>query len=271
MALDHGRLRPDPGARPGPDARRRDAGEIRANLDVAAAYLGESAVHEEAVSASAPMLELDEPRGPLRRRAGRSRPVARGRRGRDRRPDRAERRRQVDDAARDHGRSCRPRRATSGSPARRSAAARPRTIARSGVALVPEGRRIFAELTVEENLRLGLAGSPQQRRRRATTSPRSTSCSRSCRSFARRQAGALSGGQQQQLAIAPGARRRRRTCCCSTSPRSGSSPTVVDIVFEALRAIRERGVTVLLVEQRAQRTVALADRTLRDRERRAAA
>ena len=50
-------------------------------------------------------------------------------------------------------------------------------------------------------------------------------------------------------------------CCCSTSRPSGLSPTVVDIVFEALRAIRDRGLTVLLVEQRAQRTVALADRT----------
>ena len=49
MALDHGRLRPDPGARPRGDARRGGSpGEIRANLDVAAAYLGESAVHEEA-------------------------------------------------------------------------------------------------------------------------------------------------------------------------------------------------------------------------------
>ena len=44
-------------------------------------------------------------------------------------------------------------------------------------------------------------------------------------------------------------------------PSLGLSPTVVDIVFEALRAIRDRGLTVLLVEQRAQRTVALADRT----------
>jgi branched-chain amino acid transport system ATP-binding protein len=45
-------------------------------------------------------------------------------------------------------------------------------------------------------------------------------------------------------------------------PSLGLAPTVVDIVFEALRAIRERGVTMLLVEQRAQRTVAFADRTL---------
>ena len=44
-------------------------------------------------------------------------------------------------------------------------------------------------------------------------------------------------------------------------PSLGLSPTVVDVVFEALRAIRERGITVLLVEQRAQRTVALADRS----------
>ncbi len=52
-------------------------------------------------------------------------------------------------------------------------------------------------------------------------------------------------------------------------PSLGLAPQLVDTVFEALAEIRERGVTILLVEQRAQRTVAFADRTLRARERRA--
>ena len=141
--------------------------------------------------------------------AGRARAQPRGRPRRARRPDRAERRRQVDDAARDHGRRSRPPRATCGSPAGRSAAARRRRSRAPAIALVPEGRRIFGELTVEENLRLGLAA-----RRDATASDAArrgvTSSSRCSPSSATRQAGALSGGQQQQLAIGARARRRPR-------------------------------------------------------------
>src|SRR5438132_2444216 len=78
---------------------------------------------------------------------------------------------------------------------------RPEEVARSGIALVPEGRRIFAELTVEENLRLGLAG----RRARGDTGALLASVYKLfpvVEQFRKRQAGALSGGQQQQLAIA---------------------------------------------------------------------
>jgi branched-chain amino acid transport system ATP-binding protein len=135
----------------------------------------------------------------------------------------------------------------------------PEVIARSGIALVPEGRRIFGELTVEENLRLGLSG----RRERDGGDEDIESVYALfpiVREFRRRQAGALSGGQQQQLAIGRALVARPRLVLLD-EPSLGLAPRIVDVVFEALAEIRSRGITVLLVEQRAQRTVAFCDRT----------
>lgn len=134
----------------------------------------------------------------------------------------------------------------------------PETIARSGVALVPEGRRVFASFSVEENLRVGLAA---RRDGDAGEALREVyELFPVLEEFRRRPAGALSGGQQQQLAIARALVAGPRLLLLD-EPSLGLAPAVVDSVFGALAAIRERGVTVLLVEQRAQRTVAFADRT----------
>jgi len=135
----------------------------------------------------------------------------------------------------------------------------PERVARSGVALVPEGRRIFAGLTVEENLRLGLAG--RRSREGAEEDIQAVyDLFPIVSEFRRRPAGALSGGQQQQLAIGR-ALVARPDLLLLDEPSLGLAPKIVDIVFEALAEIRRRGLTVLLVEQRAQRTVAFADRT----------
>jgi len=133
----------------------------------------------------------------------------------------------------------------------------PEAIARSGIGLVPEGRRLFAELTVEENLRLGLAARPRGADHDVADV---LDLFPVVDEFRARPAGALSGGQQQQLAIAR-ALVARPSILLLDEPSLGLAPQVVDLVFSTLRTIAERGIGVLLVEQRAQRTVALAART----------
>jgi branched-chain amino acid transport system ATP-binding protein len=132
-------------------------------------------------------------------------------------------------------------------------------IARAGVALVPEGRHVFAELTVAENLRLGAMAAKRDADHLETDLdvgdlfPILTE-------FRGRQAGALSGGQQQQLAIARALLSRPRILLLD-EPSLGLAPSVVEDLWSSLRLIRERGVTIFLVEQRAKITIELADRT----------
>jgi branched-chain amino acid transport system ATP-binding protein len=135
----------------------------------------------------------------------------------------------------------------------------PEDVARRGVALVPEGRRIFAELTVAENLRLGLAG---RRARNGVDADleRVYELFPVVEEARHRQAGTLSGGQQQQLAIARALVADPQVLLLD-EPSLGLAPQIVDLVFAVLEEIRDRGIAILLVEQRAQRTVALADRS----------
>ena len=136
---------------------------------------------------------------------------------------------------------------------------RPERIVRDGVALVPEGRHVFTHLTVAENLRLGLVGR-RSREGLADDLDWVNGLFPVVHEFARRPAGELSGGQQQQLVIAR-ALLAKPDVLLLDEPSLGLAPTLVQTVFDALARIREHGVTVLLVEQRAQATVAFADRT----------
>jgi branched-chain amino acid transport system ATP-binding protein len=136
---------------------------------------------------------------------------------------------------------------------------RPEDIARSGVALVPEGRHIFGSLTVDENLRLGLAG----RRTRdgvADDLDWVRGLFPVVADFSGRSAGSLSGGQQQQLAIAR-ALVARPDVLLLDEPSLGLAPKIVETLFETLAQIRDHGMTILLVEQRGVMTIEFADRT----------
>jgi branched-chain amino acid transport system ATP-binding protein len=132
-------------------------------------------------------------------------------------------------------------------------------IVRSGVALVPEGRQIFPELTVEENLRLGLVGrrmrdgAEEDLARVAALFPVVTS-------DRHRPAGVLSGGQQQQLAIAR-ALVARPDLLLLDEPSLGLAPMVVREFFRIVRQLNEEeGLTVLVVEQDARIALASSSR-----------
>ncbi len=134
----------------------------------------------------------------------------------------------------------------------------PHQIVQMGVAQCPEGRHIFGRLTVQENLRLGavtLGDKAEIDRKREEVYqlfPR-------LKERATQIAGTLSGGEQQMLAIG-------RSLMCSPrlmlldEPSLGLAPLLVEQIFETIKNLRQRGRTILLVEQNARQALAIADR-----------
>lgn len=133
----------------------------------------------------------------------------------------------------------------------------PHEIALMGVTHVPEGRRVFPTLTVEENLNLGAYGRPKAEVARAKD--RVFALFPVLRERRRQLAGTLSGGEQQMLALGRGLMRSPRVMLLD-EPSLGLAPILVEEVFKTIRDInREQGVTILLVEQNARKALNLVE------------
>ena len=131
-------------------------------------------------------------------------------------------------------------------------------IVRRGVALVPEGRRIFGSLTVRENLRLAVNGRPSSDGWAADLEDALGRLPK-LRPLLDTPGGKLSGGEQQMLAIARALLCRPRLLMLD-EPSLGLAPLVVDTVFDVVEDLRREGTTILLVEQNVRRTLKLVDR-----------
>jgi branched-chain amino acid transport system ATP-binding protein len=136
----------------------------------------------------------------------------------------------------------------------------PDKIVKLGISHVPEGRKIFPQLTVYENLIAGTFGRPGMSKDRVqelmeqsfTLFPR-------LKERTKQAGGSLSGGEQQMLAIARGLM-MDPSLIMLDEPSLGLAPIIVEEIFELILRIRETGTTVLLIEQNASMALSIADR-----------
>ncbi len=138
--------------------------------------------------------------------------------------------------------------------------ATPQEIVRAGCSLVPEGRQVFAPLSVEENLVLGAHVRRRQEGKKALAEIEHVyELFPVLRERRKQLAGTLSGGEQQMLAVGRALMARPRLVMLD-EPSTGLAPLVVRTIFAIISRLREEGNTVLLVEQNARAALHIADR-----------
>jgi len=130
-------------------------------------------------------------------------------------------------------------------------------IVSKGLVLVPEGRRIFPNLTVEENLMLG-AYSRSDKAGIAADEEKVFALFPRLKERVRQKGGTLSGGEQQMLAVARALMTKPKLLMMD-EPSLGLAPLVVKMIFDIIRAINKEGTTVLLIEQNAKAALEIAD------------
>jgi branched-chain amino acid transport system ATP-binding protein len=134
----------------------------------------------------------------------------------------------------------------------------PSAIVRAGIGHAPEGRRVFARMTVRENLELG-AYTRRSRAEIASDLERVLTVFPRLRERFEQKAGTMSGGEQQMLAMARALMSRPRLLLLD-EPSLGLSPLLVQTIFGVIREINARGTTILLIEQNASQALAVANR-----------
>lgn len=133
-------------------------------------------------------------------------------------------------------------------------------IVEMGVASIPEGRRIFPEMTVRENLLLGAYVRRQNERNTLEQDmERAIDLFPALGQRMHQLAGTMSGGEQQMLAMARACMRQPRLLCID-EPSMGLSPRYVDIIYDVIGTLKSSGVTILMVEQSANKALEVADR-----------
>jgi branched-chain amino acid transport system ATP-binding protein len=129
----------------------------------------------------------------------------------------------------------------------------------AGIALVPEGRRVFPALSVRENLEMGGFKYRRNRRKVDALIERAMESFPRLRERASQPAGTLSGGEQQMLALSRALMSEPRLLCMD-EPSLGLAPIIVQDIFRSIRAVNAAGTSILLVEQNARYALETASR-----------
>ncbi len=134
----------------------------------------------------------------------------------------------------------------------------PHAIVELGISHIPEGRKLFTDMSVRENLEMGAYGKQAWQARHETIEEIFQLFPR-LKERAGQLARTLSGGEQQMVAMGRGLMAKPKLCIID-EPSNGLAPLLVQEVFEKIKSLRERGITIVLVEQNVRQTLEIADR-----------